>query len=421
MRQENWKNPPKSWSNKTKAAHAGYDLFFRLGAVRPPIFASSTFATESAEKLEHMFNRAHGHEASVHPNEEWPIYTRVSNPNFSILDARLQYYELGAENARGVYFPSGLSAIFTTVFALCNPGDVLLYSAPLYGGTEYQFRVILPQKMNVNTIQVNATDLNDVERLLKLHGAKVKVVFLETPANPSLAMLDIEAVASLAHANSNAVVVVDNTFMSPILQHPFKHSADIVLYSGTKSLGGHSDLISGFIIDKSPERAELINSFRVETGPTPSAFDAWLLYRSLDTLEVRVLESQSNAKKVAAFLHTHPKVKHVTYPELFDKNSDDWKIYTKQCDGPGSMIAFDPIGGKEESYTILNNLNIFTLAVSLGGVESLAENPWFHTHSDVSDENKRQAGFNPETIRLSIGMEDADDLCADLDEALKEI
>lgn len=421
MSKDTWKKPPKLWSSKTKSAHAGYDPFLSMGAVRPPIFACSTFAAEDAEKLEHMFKRAYGLEAELPPDEEWPIYTRVSNPNFLMLDDRLQCLEQGAENTRVVYFPSGLSAIFTTVLALCKPGDVLVFGYPLYGGTDHQFRHLLPSKLGVQTVPVNAADLHEVEDTLKKYSSKVRIVFIETPANPSLAMVNIDEVAKLAHNVSGAVLVVDNTFMSPILQHPLKHNADIVIYSGTKSIGGHSDLISGFIIDRDPGRASLINSHRVVTGPTPSAFDAWLLYRSLDTLEVRVLQSQANARKVANFLSTHPKVKRVIYPELFDKKSESWRTYKKQCEGPGSMITFDPVGGKKDAYKVLDNLNAFTLAVSLGGVESLAENPWFHTHSDVSEEDKRKAGFFPQTIRLSIGLEDADDLCGDLDQALQKI
>ena len=247
------------------------------------------------------------------------------------------------------------------------------------------------------------------------------MMFIETPENPSLSMIDMQVVADLTHSLSDGILAVDNTFMSPILQQPFKHGTDIVVYSGTKSLGGHSDLIAGFIIDRDEQRAAKINSIRVSTGPTPSAYDAWLLFRSIDTLEIRVLKAQENSRKVAKFLLDHPKVERVVYPEFYDKNSAEWEIFQKQCKGPGSMLTFDPIGGKEESYTILNNLNIFGLAVSLGGVESLAENPWFHTHLGVSDEDKKNSNFNPQTIRLAVGLEDPDDLCEDLDQALARI
>lgn len=413
-----WKKPPKLWRLKTKASHVGFDPFLSMGTVRPPIYTSSTFAVEDAEKLEHMFRRAYGKEPELSPEDEWPIYTRVSNPNFIMLDDKLQYIEYGAENARVVYFPSGLSAIFTTIMALCKPGDTLLFSYPVYGGTDHQIRNILPAKLGIKTREINACDLSLAEQVIKEEAKNLQVVFIETPANPTLAMIDIEQIAELTHQYSDAVLIVDNTFMSPILQHPFKHNADIIIYSGTKSIGGHSDLISGFVIDKDIKRASLINSTRVITGPTPSVFDAWLLLRSLDTLEIRIKQMQENAAKVARFLLSHPKVEHVIYPDLFDKNSEQWRIYRKQCDGPGSMITFDPVGNKENSYTVLNNLEIFYLAVSLGGVESLAENPWYHTHSDVSEESKAKAGMKPQSIRLSIGLEDADDLCDDLNYAL---
>ncbi len=421
MGKSNWKKPPKEWKAKTRAAHVGYDPFLSMGAVRPPIFAVSTFSTEDAEKLEHMFRRSYGFETPLSPDEEWPIYTRVSNPNFIMLCDRIQCLEQGAEDPTAVYFPSGLSAIFTTVLTLCKPGDTLIFGYPVYGGTDHLLRHHVPERLGINVVPVDATDLNQVEDALKKHADTVKMLFIETPANPSLAMVDIQKVADLIHQNSDGLLVVDNTFMSPILQHPFMHSADIVVYSGTKSIGGHSDLIAGFVIDRDKRRAFRVQSVRVSTGPTPSAFDAWLLFRSMDTLEERVLKAQKNAKKIARFLKENNKIERVIYPDFYDKKSSEWEIFQKQCEGPGSMITFDPKGGKKEAYTILNSLHIFGLAVSLGGVESLAESPWFHTHMDVSDEDKRKSRFNPQTVRLSVGIEDADDLCNDLDQALAKI
>jgi len=421
MGKSNWKKPPKEWKAKTRAAHVGYDPFLSMGAVRPPIFAVSTFATEDAEKLEHMFRRSYGFEPPLSPDEEWPIYTRVSNPNFIMLCDRIQCLEQGTEDPTAVYFPSGLSAIFTTVLTLCKPGETLIFGYPVYGGTDHLLRHLVPERLGINVVPVDATDLNQVEDALKKHADTVKMLFIETPANPSLAMVDIQKVADLTHQNSDGLLVVDNTFMSPILQHPFMHGTDIVVYSGTKSIGGHSDLIAGFVIDKDRKRAFKTQSVRISTGPTPSAFDAWLLFRSLDTLEERVLKAQSNAKIIAQFLKGHKKTERVIYPDFYDKKSSEWEIFQKQCKGPGSMITFDPKGGKKEAYTILNSLHIFGLAVSLGGVESLAESPWFHTHMDVSDEDKRKSRFNPQTVRLSIGIEDADDLCKDLEQALAKI
>jgi len=421
MGKHEWKKPPEKWNFKTRAAHVGYDPFLSMGAARPPIFSCSTFVTENAEKLENMFRRACGLDVALAPDDEWPIYTRVSNPNFIMLCDRLQCIEQGADNVRAVYFPSGLSAIFTTVLALCKPGDTLIFGYPIYGGTDHQFRHLIPEKLGVNVVPVNAKRLDEVEKAIKQHAKTLKILFIETPANPSLAMVDIQTIADLIHSLSDGILAVDNTFMSPILQHPLKHGSDIVIYSGTKSIGGHSDLIAGFVIDRDAKRAAMINSIRVSSGPTPSAYDAWLLFRSIDTLEVRVLRAQENARKVAKFLLNHPKVARVIYPDFYDKNSDEWEIYQKQCEGPGAMITFDPIGGKKEAYTIMDNLNIFGLAVSLGGVESLVESPWFHTHLDVSDEDKKKSNFKPQTVRLAIGLEDADDMCDDLNNALSLI
>ena len=421
MSTHDWQKPPKHWNFKTKSAHVGYDPFLSMGAVRPPIFSCSTFATEDAEKLENMFRRSIGYDKPLSPDEEFPIYTRISNPNFIMLCNRMECLEQGAENVRAVYFPSGMSAIFSTVLTVCNPGDTLIFAPPLYGGTDSLFRRFLPQKLGINVIPVDATRLDEVEKVIKENAKTLKMVFIETPANPSLVMLDIKAIADLTHSLSDGILALDNTFMSPILQHPLELGTDIVIYSGTKSIGGHSDLIAGFIVDRDEKRAAKINSIRVSTGPTPSAYDAWLLIRSLDTLEIRVLRAQENAHKVAKFLIDHPKVDRVVYPDFYDKKSNEWEIFQKQCQGAGSMLTFDPLGGKKESYTILNNLNIFALAVSLGGVESLAENPWFHTHLSVSDEDKKNSNFNPQTIRLAVGLEDPDDLCEDLEQALAKI
>ncbi|MBC8183215.1 PLP-dependent transferase [candidate division KSB1 bacterium] len=421
MGKHDWREPPKKWNFRTRAAHVGYDPFLSMGAARPPIFSCSTFIAENAEKLENMFRRSAGLDKVLAPDDEWPIYTRISNPNFIMLCDRLQCLEQGADNSRAVYFPSGLSAIFTTVLALCNPGDTLIFGIPIYGGTDHQFRHLMPEKLGLNVVPVDVSDPNKMEEAIKKYANTLKLVFIETPANPSLTMVDIQAVADLTHSLSDGILAVDNTFMSPILQHPFKYGTDIIIYSGTKSIGGHSDLIAGFIVDRDVSRAAKINSTRSTSGPTPSAYDAWLLFRSLDTLEVRVLKSQENTKKVAKFLLDHPKVDRVIYPDFYDKNSANWEIYQKQCEGPGSMITFDPAGGKEESYTILNNLEIFGLAVSLGGVESLAENPWFHTHLDVPDEDKLNSNFKPQTVRLAVGLEDPDDLCGDLEQALARI
>ena len=416
-----WNKPPENWRSRTKAAKTGYNPFYSMGAVRPPIFACSTFAAENAETLEHMFKRAYGFEPALPKNEEYPIYTRVSNPNFLMLEDRLKYVELGADDACVTYFPSGLSAIFSTILTICNPGDSIIFGYPVYGGTHHQLTHIVPQKLGVKVIPVDATNIENVASVLNENKDTIKIVFIETPANPSLAMIDIEEVAKLTHQYNEALLIVDNTFMTPILQHPFRHNADIIVHSGTKYIGGHSDLISGFVFDKTNTIGPLINGVKVITGATSSVFDAWLILRSLDTLEIRVKQAQENAKKVAHFLKDHPKVDKVIYPDLFKAGSREYDVYQKQCEGPGSMITFDPKGGKVESYKILDNLEVFSLAVSLGGVESLAENPWFHTHSDVSENEKKMSGFNPQSIRLSIGLEDTDDLIDDLKNALNKI
>ncbi|MBS1261714.1 MAG: L-methionine gamma-lyase [Calditrichaeota bacterium] len=456
------------WNPHTKAAVAGYNPLACAGSVRPPIFPSSTYATPTARFLEILFNRAYGlYDEEGGPDRadddaylerfeyfegDWPVYTRVSNPTVMTLVERMRHLELTPDGIDPAelhveYFPSGLSAIFSTIIGLIHeqgPADqasgrhapprrnVLLYGSPVYGGTHHMFNSLLQNDSVLHVDHFKASDPATLDAKLDEYADRIAGVFVETPANPTLAMVDIEAVARGIRERTGgpdggrAALIVDNTFMSPIFQHPLRHGADVVVYSGTKSLGGHSDLVAGFVVDTDRARGKRISDVRVMAGGSTSAFDAWLMLRSLDTLELRVKQQQASAEMIAERLVQHPAVDHVIYPK-FVTDPNQHAVFERQCGGnPGAMITFEPklapeLESKRVPFEILDRLSLWKLAVSLGGVESLAENPWYHTHADMSAADKQEIDLAPRTLRLSVGVEPAEDLWRDLDRALTHV
>jgi methionine-gamma-lyase len=257
----------------------------------------------------------------------------------------------------------------------------------------------------------------------KIKGKSV-ILYVETPANPNNVMIDIEAIVKirdkLRKEEISAKVIVDNTFMGPVFQSPFEQKVDIVLYSATKFIGGHSDIIAGATLG-SKEDISKVKGIRGMIGTNGNPFDAWLMARSLETVHIRMQRQMENATKVAEFLSKHPKVERVIYPELYDKNSEQYKIYKKQCKGPGSLLSFYVKGGKKEAFKFLNNVKLCKLAVSLGGTESLIEHPKAMTHSEVDEKSLRDAEITDNMIRLSVGIENHEDLINDLKSALDKI
>jgi len=295
---------------------------------------------------------------------------------------------------------------------------------PVYGGTDYLLYHILPQ-WGVRAAGFKASDgTAGLERAFEELGddaAKVAVIHIETPANPTNGLVDIAAAAKLARQHSRGDrpvrVVVDNTFLGPLWQHPLEHGADAVIYSATKFIGGHSDVIAGAVLG-SDAVLEPIRTHRTILGTMCGPWTAWLLMRSLETLKLRMTSAMKNARYVADFLADHPKVRKVHYLGHLQEGDPQYEIYQRQCLGPGSMISFEVVGGEAEAFRMLNALELVKLAVSLGGTESLAEHPGTMTHSDIAVEDQLAMGITPALIRLSVGVEHPEDTIADLAQAL---
>jgi methionine-gamma-lyase len=382
--------------------------------VLPPFF-TSTYSAKTAEELAERFQillRKKKGEAGF-------IYGRFGSPNSEMLEN--QFVDMEEEAKAALFFPSGMSAIFTSIFSL-NPGQIILYTNPVYGCTEELFHTICA-KYGIKAVAVDTSDPGQVEQLLKKYGQKVGMLFIETPANPSLKLSDIGALAELARQyekkSQKIWVVVDNTFMGPVFQKPFLHGADIVIYSATKFIGGHSDLIAGVVLTKTAGDIKSIKSFRDLSGPTIGPLTCFLISRSLETLELRMKKQAEVAQSVAEFLNQHSKVKVVIFPGLLSEGSLQSEIYRKQCLGPGSMISFYlKRGGRKAAFRLLNALKHFDIAVSLGGTHSHAEHPKSTTHAAVPLEKLKAGGVTESLIRLSIGTEDPTVLIGDLKRAL---
>jgi methionine-gamma-lyase len=304
---------------------------------------------------------------------------------------------------------------------------VVAFSEPVYGGTEYLFHEILPS-FGVETVPFAAWE-GRAGLEAALDGGegrrdRLAMIYVETPANPTNALVDIAMCKEVAVACSTdqrrVLVAVDNTFLGPLWQHPLKHGADLVLYSLTKFVGGHSDLIAGACLG-SEELVGKVKATRTFFGSMAGPWTGWLLLRSLETLKLRMTSQMKNARYVADFLVDHPDVEKVHYLGLMDESSPDYETFQKQCDGPGSMISFEVRGGEEAAFRVLNSLELVKLAVSLGGTESLAEHPGTMTHSDVPPPERDRMGITPSMIRLSVGLEHPEDVIADLRQALEKI
>ncbi|MCL1907753.1 MAG: PLP-dependent aspartate aminotransferase family protein [Holophagaceae bacterium] len=395
----------------------GYDPQRSEGAAIPPVFRTSTFLFKAAEEGKRAFEIAYGLSPAKKGESPALIYTRVNNPNSEILEEKARVWD-GAEDA--ALFSSGMGAISVSCLAFLKPGDSLIFSDPVYGGSEYLFHNLLPQ-YNIKTRHFPTdASLDAVEEIVKNDPA-LKVIYLESPANPTMVICDIPGIAAIAKKYSTngrrILVMVDNTFMGPIFSWPLKLGADIVLYSATKFFGGHSDLVAGLAMGKHDDLAQ-IKAYRTILGSNSDPDTAWLIHRSLGTLQIRMEQQQKNAIKIVDFLQSHPSVERVAYPGLDCMGHRQVELWKSQFSGSGSLISFFVKGGEAEAFRVLNRVEHIKLAVSLGGIESLIEHPGTMTHSDMSSEQKLNAGITENLIRLSVGLEDAGDLIADLKQAL---
>ncbi len=401
----------------------GYRPDWSEGAVKAPIFATSTFVFQSAEEGKEFFARAYGLVESDPDDETGLIYSRLNNPSLEILEDRLTLWD-GAESA--AVFASGMAAISTTALTFLRPGDLLVFSEPSYGGTEYLFHEVLPRlDIRVACFRSSEGDLG-LQRVLKEgdNADRLRMIYVETPSNPTNDLVDIEACSRVAQEFSTddrrVLLAVDNTFLGPVFQQPLNHGADLVIYSLTKYVGGHSDLIAGAVLGKK-EHVDRVKGTRTFFGNIAGPFTGFLLMRSLETLKVRMIQETENAKRLADFLEGHPKVERVSYLGLLEEGDEGFDVFQTHCSGPGSMIAFEVKGGEKEAFRFLNSLKLIKLAVSLGGTESLAEHPGAMTHSDIPAKDQAKIGITPAMCRISVGLEDPDDLIADVAQALEKV
>ena len=397
----------------------GYKPELSEGAVKCPIFQTSTFAFKTAEEGKAFFEVAYGIREKEETEELGLIYSRLNNPDLEILENRLTLWDKAEECA---VFESGMSAITTVFLQFLEPGDLLVFSQPVYGGTSHFIETILP-KFGIHILPFDASmTKTDINQAIMNHPAceKLKMIYAETPANPTNALIDLTMCVEIAkeksHEETDVIVAVDNTFMGPLWQHPLELGCDLVLYSATKYIGGHSDVIAGACLG-SHELIGKVKEMRTFLGNMCGPWTGWLLMRSLETLKARMSIQESNAKKVAEYLQDHPKVDRVHYLGFLNDNEQQ-RIMKQQCKGNGAMVSFDISGGEKEAFQFLNQLKLIKLAVSLGSTESLAEHPATMTHAGVSLEEREKYGIGKGLIRLSIGVENADDIIWDIQQAL---
>ena len=402
----------------------GYKPELSEGAIKCPIFQTSTFVFKSAEEGKAFFEVAYGHREKNEGEELGLIYSRINNPDLEILENRLTLWDEAEECA---VFESGMAAITTVLLEFLKPGDLLLISNPVYGGSDHFIKKILPKfGISVAEFSVGQTK-EEIIQLVQNTGIadKLAMVYIETPANPTNDLIDIEESKEIAKYFSSSekeiYLAVDNTYMGPIWQHPLKHGADLVLYSATKYIGGHSDVIAGACLG-SKELMQRVKGLRTFLGNMASPNSGWLLLRSLETLKVRMDTQAINAEKVAAFLNTHPLVEKVYYiGNLSEKDGAQFNIKNKQCLSNGGMISFDVKGAEKDAFRFLNSLKLIKLAVSLGGTESLAEHPATMTHVDLDPALKNKLSITEKMVRLSIGVEFYEDIIYDIEQALTKI
>ena len=401
----------------------GYRPDWSEGAVKAPIFATSTFTFQSAEAGKDFFYKAYGLREKDAGEEIGLIYSRLNNPSLQILEDRLTLWD-GAEDA--AVFASGMAAISTAALTFLRPGDVVVFSEPSYGGTEYLFHEVLPH-YGIEVVCFRSSHGDEGVRRVLAEGDRIqrlRMIYVETPSNPTNDLVDIQACARVAQELSTeerrVLLAVDNTFLGPVFQQPLKHGADLVIYSLTKYVGGHSDLIAGAVLGAS-DLMDQIRATRTFLGNMAGPFTGFLLMRSLETLKIRMHTEMETAQSLANFLRDHPKVLRVSYLGHLREGDKSYEVFNRQCSGAGSMIAFELKGGEAEAFRFLNALKLIKLAVSLGGTESLAEHPGAMTHSDIPLEDQEKIGITPSMCRISVGLEDPEDLIADVSQALAQV
>ena len=414
----------RTLSPVTQMMGFGYDPHLSEGALKPPVFLTSTFVFRTAQDGKDFFDYTSGRKNAPEGGRGGLVYSRFNNPNLEVLEDRLALWD-EAESA--AVFASGMAAIATTLLANLKGGDVLLFSQPLYGGTETLIAKALPN-YGIRSVGfadgLSKADVDAaVDRALEL--GRIGLIMTETPANPTNALVDLKLMAETADAigrrqGYRPLVATDNTMLGPVYQKPLNCGADLNIYSLTKYVGGHSDLVAGGVSGK---RGHVL-PIRLLRGAIGTQLDpntSWMLLRSMETLQLRMERASENAHAVAAFLASHPKVSSVNYLGLLPPGDARRAVFDRQCGSAGSTFSFEVKGGEAAAFRCLDALTVIKLAVSLGGTESLASHPAAMTHSGVPEEVRRRLGISESMIRLSVGIEDAQDLVEDLRQALEHV
>lgn len=399
----------------------GYDPRLSEGSLKPPIFLTSTFVFESAAEGKRFFEGITG----LRPGgSEGLVYGRFNGPDQEILEDRLALWENAEEAA---VFSTGMSAITTSLMAHVRAGDAIVHSGPLYAATEKLIDAVFGRYDVTFRNFAASASLDEITEVIEQARAERRIgaIYLESPANPTNELVDIEGVAEIRDElygddPERPLIMVDNTFLGPLYQQPTMNGADISIYSLTKYIGGHSDLVAGGVVGSNAALLPIM-TLRNTIGTITDPHTSWMLLRSLETVALRMERAESNARKVCEFLRGHPKVERVGYLGFLDPESEQGHIYARHCSGAGSTFSLILQGGEAESFRFLDALQLVKLAVSLGGTESLASHPAAMTHLSVADERKRLLGITDNLVRISIGIEDADDLLADFEQALRAV
>jgi methionine-gamma-lyase len=415
---------------ETQMMGYGYDPSLSEGSLKPPIFLTSTFVFKSAQDGKDFFDFTAGRRELKAGQSSGLVYSRFNNPNLEVLEDRLALWERGEAAA---VFSSGMAAISTALWAYVRPGDVILMSQPLYGGTETLIDKTLPAfgvtavsfTQGCDRAAVTAAAARASARAAET-GGRVCLVMTETPANPTNSLVDLKLMREISEqigarqSGGRPPVLVDNTFLGPVFQHPLAHGADLVMYSLTKYVGGHSDLVAGGVVG-ARDVVGPIKRLRGALGTQLDPNTAWMLMRSMETLSLRMHKASQNAALVANYLRTHPKIADVNYLGFLGANDLRRAVFNRQCGSAGSTFGFAVHGGEAEAFRLLDGLQVMKLAVSLGGTETLISHPASTTHSGLSKETRDRIGITDALIRISVGIEDPDDLVADLEMALNAV
>ncbi len=376
----------------------GAEIEENMGAAVTPIYQTSTFKFKNAD---------HG-AACFAGDDPGFIYTRIGNPTIGALETTIAEIEHGFG---AIAVGSGMAAVNTVYMGLLKGGDHMISSAAVYGPS----RVVMEKYWSNFGVESTYLDTTDIEKIKKAIQPNTKMIYIESPANPTMDITDIKAVCELAHSK-NILVVVDNTFCSPVLQRPLDLGADVVLHSMTKFLNGHADIVAGCVVAKDKDFYAKLRGTMVNLGCNMDPTQAYMVIRGLKTLKIRVLKQQESARILAEWLEKHPKVEWVKYPGL--PSHPQYELAQRQMSGPGSLISFSLKGGIQAGKVLMDNIRMILLAVSLGGVESLMSHPASMTHSKMSKESREAAGITDGLVRFAVGIEDVEDIKADLEQAL---